>query len=95
METKRITHKGKSVSYRAGGHGPRVLLLHGFGEDGTIWKGQYDLFPQHRLIIPDLPGTGDSEALKDMSIEGMADAVKAVIDAEGGEKVILIGHSMG
>ncbi|RYZ59920.1 MAG: alpha/beta hydrolase [Chitinophagaceae bacterium] len=95
METKRITHKGKSVSYRAGGHGPLVLLLHGFGEDGTIWKGQYDLFPRHRLVVPDLPGTGESELLEETSMESLADAIKAVMDAEGAEKVILIGHSMG
>ncbi|HEV7329965.1 MAG TPA: alpha/beta hydrolase [Flavisolibacter sp.] len=95
METKRTTHKGKNISYRTRGKGAPVILLHGFGEDGSIWKGQYELFPQHQLIVPDLPGTGDSEALEDMRLESMADAVKAVIDAEGGEKAVLIGHSMG
>ena len=95
METKRITHKGKILSYRTRGKGPKVLLLHGFGEDGSIWKEQYDLFPQHQLIIPDLPGTGESEALEEVTIESLAGAVKAVIDAEGDEKAILIGHSMG
>ncbi len=95
METKRITHKGKNISYRTRGKGPLVLLLHGFAEDGTIWKGQYDLFPRHRLVVPDLPGTGDSELLEEASMESMAAAIKAVMDAEGAEKVILIGHSMG
>lgn len=95
METKRITHKGKTISYRTKGRGPLVLLLHGFGEDGTIWEGQYDLFPQHQLVVPDLPGTGDSELLAEMSMDSMATIVKAVIDAEGGDKSILIGHSMG
>jgi pimeloyl-ACP methyl ester carboxylesterase len=95
MEIKRITHKGKTISYRTKGRGPLVVLLHGFGEDGTIWQGQYDLFPEHQLIVPDLPGTGDSELLEETNMESMAAAVKAVIDAEGGEKAILIGHSMG
>lgn len=95
MEIKRIRHKGKNISYRTRGKGPLVVLLHGFGEDGTVWKGQFDLFPQHQLVIPDLPGTGDSEALDEMSMESLADAVKAVVDAEGDERAILIGHSMG
>jgi pimeloyl-ACP methyl ester carboxylesterase len=95
MEIKTTGHKGKTISYRTLGKGPLVVLLHGFGEDGDVWKGQFDLFPQHQLIVPDLPGTGKSEALDEMSMESMAEAVKAVIDAEGGGKAVLIGHSMG
>lgn len=78
--------------YRAAGSGPAVVLVHGFPEDGTIWKNQFDLFPNHQLIVPDLPGSGRSEAIDDMSMEGMAEAVKALI---GSRKAILIGHSMG
>lgn len=95
MEIKQIRHNGKTISYRTRGNGPLVVLLHGFGEDGSVWKGQFDLFPKHQLIVPDLPGTGDSEAPDEMSMESLADAVKAVMDAEGGEKAVLIGHSMG
>ncbi len=97
MENKRILYRGKSISYRTAGTGPLVVLLHGFGEDGTIWKGQYSLFPQHQLIVPDLPGTGDSDLLEDMSMESMAGAVKAIITAESGDesKAVVIGHSMG
>lgn len=95
MEIKRIRHKGKTITYRTRGKGPVVVLLHGFGEDGTVWKGQFDLFPHHQLLVPDLPGTGESERLNETTMESLADAVKAVIDAEGGGKAVLIGHSMG
>lgn len=77
------------------------MLLHGFGETGNIWKNQFDIFPGYRLIVPDLPGTGRSELSKDMSMEGLASAVKAVLEKEttehpeGGQKAILVGHSMG
>jgi pimeloyl-ACP methyl ester carboxylesterase len=56
------------------------------------------------LIIPDLPGSGRSELIDDMSIEGMAECVKDLIVHEtaslffkSGEphSVIVIGHSMG
>ena len=56
MQTKEFNYKGKKLVYRTAGTGPVVVLLHGFGEDGTVWKGQYDLFPRHQLLIPDLPG---------------------------------------
>jgi pimeloyl-ACP methyl ester carboxylesterase len=94
MLTEEILYKGKHIFYRKSGSGPLVMLLHGFGEDGEIWKEQYNIFPGHTLLVPDLPGSGRSEAVEDMSMEGLADVVKAIIDKEGGE-AILIGHSMG
>jgi pimeloyl-ACP methyl ester carboxylesterase len=82
MQEKEFSYKGKRIVYRTAGEGPVVVLLHGFGEDGTIWKEQYGLFSGYQLLIPDLPGSGQSEAIEDMRIEGLADAVKALIDAE-------------
>lgn len=96
MKTKQLEYKGKRLFYRSIGEGPVVVLLHGFGEDGDIWKGQFALFSDNQLLIPDLPGSGESEALDDMSMEGLADAVKAIIDVEAGsERIAFIGHSMG
>jgi pimeloyl-ACP methyl ester carboxylesterase len=95
MQLKELNYNGKKLIYRTKGRGPVVMLLHGFGEDGTIWKNQYDLFLNHQLIIPDLPGSGGSEMIDDMSMEGLADAVKKIIDIEASGKISLIGHSMG
>ena len=83
MQTEEILYKGKQVYYRKSGNGPLVMLLHGFGEDGEIWKEQYNIFPGHTLLVPDLPGSGRSEAVEDMSMEGLADVVKAIIEKEG------------
>lgn len=93
-----MNKKISSVSYRVEGTGKNVVLLHGFGETSSVWDGQVAaLAPVCRMIIPDLPGSGDSEFIEDMSIEGMGDAIAEVISKEinAGEKVILIGHSMG
>lgn len=98
MRTKIINYKGKRISYRTQGSGPLVVLLHGFGEDGNIWRNQFDIFPNHQLVVPDLPGSGGSEAIDDMSMEGLADFVKELIgEIIGGKNtaVTLIGHSMG
>ena len=79
METKELSYQGKNLFYRTTGQGPLLILLHGFGEEGSVWEGQFHLFPNHQLIVPDLPGSGRSEAIDDMRMEGLADAVKAII----------------
>ena len=96
MQQKTITYQSSTIYYRVIGNGKPVMLLHGFGEDGEIWNQQVNFLQEHyTLIVPDLPGSGQSQIITDMSIEGMADAVKAVLDAELLENITLIGHSMG
>lgn len=81
MQAKEFKYKNKKIHYRTKGSGPLVVLLHGFGEDGTIWKNQFDIFPGHQLLVPDLPGSGLSESIDDMSMDGLAEAVKALIES--------------
>ena len=97
MEIKELLYQHKKLVYRTTGKGSMVVLLHGFGEDGAIWHNQFAAFPDHQLIIPDLPGSGGSEAIDDMSMEGLADAVKAIIEAAplSPKGAVVIGHSMG
>ncbi len=77
-------------------------MIHGFGEDGDIWDKQVEFLSagsggkdRFHLIIPDLPGSGRSEMTKDMSIEGMAEVIKEILDIELQNNVTVIGHSMG
>lgn len=92
---------GKKIFYRVYGDGKKVMLVHGFGEMGDVWKNQVDFFKEKvQLIVPDLPGSGQSEMIKDMSMEGMAEVLKAIIDKESSPTPPLggwgvIGHSMG
>ena len=104
MEQKEITLHGKKLFYRSIGQGPSVVLLHGFGEDGSVWKNQFHALAGFKLIIPDLPGSGRSEIITDMSMEGLAEAVREIIVHENAElyfkegephSVVMIGHSMG
>ncbi len=96
---KEVLYDNHRVYYRVTGDGPPVLLIHGFGEDGDVWKNQVDFLKNSfRLIVPDLPGSGRSEMVTDMSMEGLAEVIKAIFDKEvGGDKnkVAMIGHSMG
>ncbi|MFD2919716.1 alpha/beta fold hydrolase [Terrimonas rubra] len=92
---------GHKIGYYDEGKGPVVVLLHGFGEDATVWAAQIKLLQQnYRVIAPHFPGTAQSELTENLSMETMAQAVQQLLaqpalDVFPKEKIILIGHSMG
>jgi pimeloyl-ACP methyl ester carboxylesterase len=96
---KIITYQSSKIFYRITGNGKPVVLLHGFGEDGTIWQNQIDFLKNHfQLIVPDLPGSGKSAVIGTqlaVSIEEYAEAVRAILLEEKMNNCIIIGHSMG
>ena len=93
---KEIQITGKKISYRVIGEGNPVMLVHGFGEDGTVWNNQVDfLKDKFRIIIPDLPGSGKSELIENSSLEDMAEVLHQIIHEEDIDHCVMIGHSMG
>jgi pimeloyl-ACP methyl ester carboxylesterase len=92
---KRIYHRDRKLSYQIFGEGPVVVLLHGFGENSSVWTSQFHAFPGFKLIIPDLPGSGESEVIEDMSMDGMAESVHVILQKEETRNSIILGHSMG
>ena len=97
MQERKIELTDGPLYYKEYGIGPIVVLLHGFGEDSSIWKHQVNHLPGYRLLVPDLPGSGRSAMITDMSMEGMARAVQQLLVAKlaQGEKAVVVGHSMG
>lgn len=93
---KKLSYNNHSIFYQVIGKGKPVMLVHGFGETSNVWKNQVEFFKDKvHLIIPDVPGSGKSEAIDDMSMEGMAEVVKAIMTTEKINSFTLIGHSMG
>jgi len=93
---KQIEIASKKIFYTLSGNGKPVMLVHGFGETGAVWKKQVAfLKDSFQLIVPDLPGSGQSEMIDDMSMEGMAEILKLILDKEEISKVSMVGHSMG
>lgn len=93
---KEIKYDNRSIYYHVIGNGKPAILIHGFGEDGTVWDNQIDyLKDKFLLIIPDLPGSGKSAMIDDMSMEGMAEVIHAIIHEEKIDACPCIGHSMG
>lgn len=96
MGKKEIINKGKKLVYQTAGKGKPLLLIHGFGEKSDIWKNQVEFLQNnYLLIIPDLPGSSESELQEDMSMEGMAASIKEILDKEKITRCTMIGHSMG
>ena len=93
---KSTLYNNQPVFYTITGKGDPVVLLHGLAEDAGIWELQTNfLSSDYCLIIPNLPGSGRSPLPPDCSMEGLAGAVKAVLEAEKIEQAVIIGHSMG
>ena len=93
---KEIKYQNKNIFYQTFGSGKPVMFVHGFGEDANVWKDQSaHLQEKFFLIVPDLPGSGQSEAIDDMSMEGLAEVLHSIIHEEDITACIMIGHSMG
>lgn len=82
----------------SGGSGEPLVLVHGFGGDKDNWtRLARHLRHRFRVIIPDLPGYGESDSPSEMRYR-VQDEVKRMHDflaALGIEKAHLAGNSMG
>jgi pimeloyl-ACP methyl ester carboxylesterase len=95
---KKIESTSLSLFYEDAGYGFPIILLHGFGEDRSIWDEQVvELSKKYRVLVPDLPGTGKSIMHNELpiTIESMAGAVYTLLHHEVIDQCILFGHSMG
>ena len=83
MEEKYLLYQDKKIFYRTTGKGKTVMLLHGFAEDGEIWHKQIEALENNfHLIIPDIPGSGKSDFIKDATIKTYAEIIKEIINTE-------------
>jgi pimeloyl-ACP methyl ester carboxylesterase len=87
-----------TISTIEAGTGSPVLLIHGLGATKASFLPTLGaLAPHYRGIALDLPGFGDSDKplLASYDARFFADAVKALIDELGAERVDVVGNSMG
>lgn len=78
---------------------PPLVLLHAFPLHSGMWAPQIEAFAaERRVIAPDLPGFGGSDAPDSMhryTMAGFADLVAGLLDRLGLDRVVLGGLSMG
>ncbi len=95
---RRARIPGFSMAYWEAGQGEPLVLVHGMGVDrGTLLDVAGKLKRNFRVILPDLPGFGDSDkpAEADYGIEAQVNNLGRFIEAVGLRQVHLGGHSMG
>lgn len=74
-----------------------LVLIHGSGGSGQHWNCQVAYFTRkgYRVLAVDLPGHGSSPGPGRQDIALYADDVEALLRAEGIERPVIGGHSMG
>src|SRR5947209_8264483 len=76
---------------------PPVLLVHGWPQNWWVWRKVIPaLAPEHRIIAPDLPGFGWSDAPPGAyEKEELASRLLTLLDELGVERTTWIGHDWG
>src|SRR5438874_875749 len=85
------------LHYLTAGHGPAVLLLHGYAETSRMWR---PLIPRlaatHTVIAPDLPGIGGSAIpANGLDMTHAAARMHALVKSLGVNKAAVVGHDIG
>ena len=89
---------GLRMVYSEGGRGETLVLLHGLGADRSSFETVAGLLaPGNHLIIPDLPGFGESGQPQDQDygIDAQVERLDRFVTALGLEHFHLGGNSMG
>ena len=88
MIVKLNSPRFRNCFYQKKGAGKPIFLVHGFGEDATIFENQIDqLQNTFELIIPDLPGSGLSPLYdEELSMELFADFIYEIAEQEKFQK---------
>jgi pimeloyl-ACP methyl ester carboxylesterase len=88
---------GIKLHYLTAGHGPALVLLHGYAETALMWKPIIPaLASRFTVIVPDLPGIGDSAIpASGLDMNTAATRMHALVRSLGVEKAEVIGHDIG
>ena len=86
------------IVYAEGGTGDVIILVHGFTGNKDNWPSFAKFFtPNYRVIIPDLPGFGDSSKPHDKNYSNMSQVERLNLFAKELKltKFHMAGNSMG
>jgi len=99
FETLKIHTRDVKFAGVIGGSGPPVLLLHGYPQTHIAWRFVAPVLAErYRVIVPDLPGYGDSRILKAHTTWTKRQSARTLVDmmdALGHSKFAVVGHDRG
>jgi len=83
------------LSVESTGHGPSIVLLHGWGMHSGMWGPVVaQLARRHRVHAVDLPGHGRSAPVTPCTLDTMVAAIDAAFESET-RSLAVLGWSMG
>src|SRR5580693_4617250 len=88
---------GVKLHYTTGGHGPSLILLHGYAETSRMWTPILPVLGEKFTVIaPDLPGIGDSDVpAGGLDMKAAAIRIHSLARSLGVEKARVVGHDIG
>lgn len=93
---RRLHLAGVSTAVLEGGDGPPMVLLHGQGEFAAVWlRVLPDLVRTHRVVVPDLPGQGESRVTGAIEADTVMTWLDELIDTTCADRPVLVGHLLG
>ena len=97
FRTQNVETEGATIHVRLGGHGPAVVLLHGFGDTGDMWAAlAADLERDHAVVVPDLRGMGlSSHPAGGYDKRTQAADIRSVLTRLGLDRAAIVGHDIG
>lgn len=98
LSVREIRADDHRIVYLEGGKGPTVILLHGFGANKDYWVPfAKQLTGAYHVIIPDLPGFGETSKLPDRNydIASQTERLDRFVKALSVDRFHLAGNSMG
>ena len=92
-----VSVNGIKLHYVIGGHGPPVVLLHGWPETWYAWhKVMPALAKNYSVIAPDLRGLGDSsKPTSGYDGKTVAEDIHQLVTKLGYKTIFLVGHDIG
>ena len=97
FSAKDIAVNGTTIHVRVGGHGPAVILLHGYGETGDMWVPMAGEFARdHTVVVPDLRGLGlSAKPTGGFDKKNQGVDVAKVLDKLEIDSVDVVAHDIG
>ncbi len=98
VRTHSTTHRGRQVVWRELGSGPPLVLLHGGHGSWLHWARNIEaLAARFTVLLPDMPGYGDSDAPAEPTLASLVGLLQATLDQVLGvtTPIGLVGFSFG
>ena len=97
IASRNATVEGVNLHYLTAGHGPMVVLIHGYAETSRMWRPIMPLLAErYTVIAPDLPGIGDSAIPADgLDMKTAGSRIHALARSLGAQTAEVVGHDIG